>query len=146
MRDPLRIRRKKGLDVISDTKKSEHHRLPRTHGGQSDKYNITILTMRSHDAWHRLFNRLYATNIAKQINEWHPYHGMRVEYHRVKRPKYPDLSASRSVRDEKICDKPSPIQEEAWEYLFGKLDPPQIVHKINTQYLDPDYYFTLTTA
>lgn len=101
--------------------------------------------MRSHDAWHRVFNRLYATNIAIQINEWHHYHGIRVACHRVKHPKYPDLSTSRSVLDEKISDRPSPVQEEAWEYLFGSLDPAQIVHKINTQYLDPDYYFILKT-
>ncbi|MBI2030548.1 hypothetical protein HYT05_02915 [Candidatus Kaiserbacteria bacterium] len=141
MRDPPPIPPEKRLDAISDTKKSRHHRRPRRHKGPTEPHNITTLTMREHHAWHHLFGHLYATNIARQINAWHPFHGIRVACRQIDMPRYPDLSEQ--VRGEKISKVPTTLQEESWQYLFGKLDPPQIVHEINTKYLDPDYPFTL---
>jgi len=138
--------RKKGLSALSDTKTNEHHRLPRSHGGHSDARNLSILTIREHDAWHRLFKHFYATTIAEQIDRWHHAHGMRVECRRIAHPRHRNMSGSERVRHERelVTDRPTAVQQEAWEYLFGDLDPPQIVHKINTKYLDPDYVLVLT--
>jgi hypothetical protein len=145
MRDPPRPSQEiKRLNAISDTQPTRHHRRPRRHKGPTKPHNLMTLTMRSHYAWHYIVHHLYATNIARQINKWHPQYKIRVECRRVDDPHYPDLSCN--VHDEKIQAIPTALQEEAWEYLFGGLTPQQIVHEINTKYLDPDYYFVLTTS
>ena len=46
----------------------KHHRLPRSLGGKSNKFNISHLPYFLHVAWHVLFRNWTAHEIAKEIN------------------------------------------------------------------------------
>jgi len=134
------------LGKIPDFKKGQHHRRPRRHGGQSKGYdaqNIILLPMRTHAAWHNLFNHLYATNIVQQINEWRHFHGLTMECTRISAPEYEDMSDSDSVRREQIQYRITPTHAESWAYLFQGLAAEEVVFEINTLYLDPDYQISL---
>lgn len=88
-------------------------------------------------AWHCLFNHLYATNIARQINVWKEMHGISVGCRRTHDPQYPDKESE--VSGETILANMSAKQHAAWGYLFEGLNVTEIVHEINALYLDPDY-------
>lgn len=48
---------------------SEHHRKPRPHGGKTTPENISIVSIKDHEAWHKLFRNYPPKQIAEIINK-----------------------------------------------------------------------------
>lgn len=49
--------------------KTKHHRRPRSKGGSNADWNISIVPIKKHEAWHILFGNLEADEIVKEINK-----------------------------------------------------------------------------
>jgi hypothetical protein len=53
---------------MARTKKSRHHRRPRSLGGTNEKSNISRVSITEHQAWHTLFQNFEPHVIAEIIN------------------------------------------------------------------------------
>jgi hypothetical protein len=123
--------------------KTRHHRRPRRWGGETIGSNIVMLPRWEHDGWHRLFNHMYATSIARQINEWMFPSDRRIVCVDIRN----DCEAHHVGEREHIYEHMTHIQREAWHALFGRdTHLVEICAQINARYLDPSYIFEVEEA
>ena len=113
----------------------EHHRRPRSLGGDSTVANTTYVPMYEHRCWHVLFGNMNAEQICNNINSssWKPK-GVTIVC------KF--INGKEVMLRGKHNSKKNSKRQDAWNKLFGKLGSFQeIISYINNVWLDPSYHF-----
>jgi len=150
---------KKALPGRSYTR---HHRDPESLGGSDDDRNISIVLKTEHKAWHCLFDNLPVSEVLRLFNFYWEKFGD--ESKLLYETKQKGLSVLKNLA---LLHEQSDIFEEddlielsntldafrleikkkrAWLKLFSGLSLEEIVVKINTIWLDPDYELVIATV
>ena len=109
---------------------SKHHRKLQSHGGGNSKRNISYVPLWQHRAWHVLYKDLKPQDIITTFSQDYEVYGTDV----IKSPLMKELHEGwANNTDEKIK------RTQAWYALFTDMTLEDIVHDINTRWLDPDY-------
>lgn len=111
---------------------SKHHRKPEVNGGTMAPRNISNVTRLDHDAWHVLYDTLEAFDILPLFRNDYEVHSVHFPKSELSQKLYEEHSNKNYKRKRRKI---------MWDRLFADKTLSEILHAINTIWLDPDYKF-----
>lgn len=114
----------------------EHHRRPRSIGGNSNPGNMSFVTKEKHMAWHVLVGNMNAYQIGDYFDHsiYKPQ-GTKVTCKFINGTEVITQGENNSKRASKIL--------KAWNILFEGLNFKEILSYVNNTFLDPSYHLYL---
>lgn len=116
----------------------EHHRRPRSLGGEDDISNISYVRKKDHFAWHLLFGNMNAYQIADWLN-----------HHLIQNKPTNVVVVCKFINGSEVRlqgknNSKNRIKTlKAWMRLFGGMPFKDAIACINNMWLDPSYHLYL---
>ena len=109
---------------------SVHHRKPKNLQGCDSARNTSLVLRSKHDAWHILYEALPALSIILLFEADQEIYGDWI----------PKSDIQRRINESWANSSKEKIKRrKAWYYLFEEKSLEDVVHEINTVWIDPDY-------